>query len=148
MIQNVTAEGVLAIGSNYAGYIKTWTGVQQGSPPNGGGGGLGFASNITFRNFTLQNVTQNVAMITQCTSFEGATGDCDTSLFQLSNITWGPGITGTIQTDTLATLQCSGDAPCPGISILGLDEVTSIGGNEVKCSNVVNPIGFNCTGST
>jgi len=148
MIQNVTAEGVLAIGSNYAGYIKTWTGVQQGFPPNGGGGGLGFASNITFRNFTLQNVTQNVAMITQCTSFEGATGDCDTSLFQLSNITWGPGITGTIQTDTLATLQCSGDAPCPGISILGLDEVTSIGGSEVKCSNVVNPIGFNCTGST
>lgn len=87
-------------------------------------------------------------MITQCTSFEGATGDCDTSLFQLSNITWGPGITGTIQTDTLATMQCSGDAPCPGISMLDMDRVTSVGAREFKCSNVVDPVGFNCTGAT
>ncbi|KAF5378926.1 hypothetical protein D9757_008741 [Collybiopsis confluens] len=34
-IQNVTAERVLAIKSRYAGYVKTWTGVQQGFPPNG-----------------------------------------------------------------------------------------------------------------
>src|ERR1700761_8594215 len=105
-------------------------------------------SMIAFRDFTLQNLTENVAMITQCTSFQGATGGCDTSLFQLSNITWGPGITGSIQTDTLATMQCSGDAPCPGISLLGLEEVTSVGGREVKCSNVVDPMGFNCTGAT
>ncbi|KAJ3974203.1 polygalacturonase [Lentinula raphanica] len=148
MIENVTAEGVLAIGSRYAGYIKTWTGITQGFPPNGGGGGLGFATNITFRNFTLQNVTDNVALITQCTSFEGATGGCDTSLFQLSNITWGPGIVGNIQTDTLATMQCSGDAPCPEISLLGLDDVESEGSAEIKCSNVLDPIGFNCTGPT
>ncbi|KIK64270.1 glycoside hydrolase family 28 protein [Collybiopsis luxurians FD-317 M1] len=148
MIQSVTAERILAIGSRYAGYVKTWTGVQQGFPPNGGGGGIGFATNITFRDFTLQNLTENVAMITQCTSFEGATGDCDTSLFQLSNITWGPGITGSIQTDTLATMQCSGDAPCPGISLLGFNEVASVGAREIKCSNVVDPVGFNCTGPT
>ncbi|KAJ3730589.1 pectin lyase-like protein [Lentinula raphanica] len=148
MIENVTAEGVLAIGSRYAGYIKTWTGITQGFPPNGGGGGLGFATNITFRNFTLQNVTDNVALITQCTSFEGATGGCDTSLFQLSNITWGPGIVGNIQTDILATMQCSGDAPCPEISLLGLDDVESEGSAEIKCSNVLDPIGFNCTGPT
>lgn len=35
MIQNVTAERVLALGSRYGGYIKTWTGVPQGFPPNG-----------------------------------------------------------------------------------------------------------------
>lgn len=87
-------------------------------------------------------------MITQCTSFEGATGDCDTSLFQLSNITWGPGITGTIKTDTLAMMQCSGNVPCPGITIFDLDGVTSVGAREFKCSNVVDPIGFNCTGAT
>ncbi|KAF5350918.1 hypothetical protein D9758_010498 [Tetrapyrgos nigripes] len=34
-IENITAERVLALGSRYAGYIKTWTGIQQGFPPNG-----------------------------------------------------------------------------------------------------------------
>jgi hypothetical protein len=29
------------IGTRFVGYIKTWTGVQQGFPPNGGGGGIG-----------------------------------------------------------------------------------------------------------
>jgi hypothetical protein len=29
------------IGTRFVGYIKTWTGVQQGFPPNGGGGGTG-----------------------------------------------------------------------------------------------------------
>ncbi|KAJ4493720.1 polygalacturonase [Lentinula edodes] len=145
MIQNVTAERVLALGSRYGGYIKTWTGVPLGFPPNGGGGGLGFATNITFRDFTLQNVTDDVALITQCTSFEGATGDCDTSLFRLSNITWGPGISGSIQSDTLATMQCSGDAPCSGISLLGFDNVVTVGAREIDCSNVINSTGFNCT---
>ncbi|KAG6815495.1 hypothetical protein H0H87_001273, partial [Tephrocybe sp. NHM501043] len=56
----------------------------------GGGGGLGYAKNMTFRNFTLSNVTNSVASITQCTSFSGATGQCDTSLFQISDVTWGP----------------------------------------------------------
>ncbi|KAJ4490685.1 polygalacturonase [Lentinula aciculospora] len=146
MIQNVTAERILAIGSRYAGYIKTWTGVPQGFPPNGGGGGVGFATNITFKDFILQKVTDNVALITQCTSFEGATGDCDTSLFQLSNITWGPGIVGTIQTDTLAAMQCSGDAPCAGISLVGFNNVVTVGAREIKCSNIIDPV-FDCTGS-
>ena len=103
---------------------------------------------IAFRDFTLHNVTGNVAEITQCTSFEGLSSNCDTSLFQISNITWGPGITGSIQSDTLASMQCSGDAPCPGIALLGFDNITSVGGREFKCDNLVNSVGFNCTGST
>ena len=34
-IANFTAERVTAIGSAYAGYLKTWTGVEQNFPPNG-----------------------------------------------------------------------------------------------------------------
>ena len=34
-IANFTAERVTAIGSTYAGYVKTWTGVEQNFPPNG-----------------------------------------------------------------------------------------------------------------
>src|ERR1700742_469359 len=45
-IVNVTAERITCVGARYAGYIKTWTGIQQGVPPNGGGGGLGMASHI------------------------------------------------------------------------------------------------------
>ena len=41
-----------------------------------------------FRDYVLQNLTMEPAMITQCTSFEGATDDCDTSVFQISNILW------------------------------------------------------------
>jgi galacturan 1,4-alpha-galacturonidase len=85
-------------------------------------------------------------MITQCTSFQGSTGGCDTSLFQLSDITWA-NMTGTIDGTTLASLQCSGDAPCPGIDI-ELEEVVVNGTQRVfKCSNVVDPIGFTCNAS-
>jgi galacturan 1,4-alpha-galacturonidase len=45
-IENVTAERIVLEGTAYAAYVKTWTGVEQNFPPNGGGGGLGFARNI------------------------------------------------------------------------------------------------------
>ena len=45
-IENVTLERIKCFNTLYPGYIKTWTGVQQNYPPNGGGGGLGYAKNI------------------------------------------------------------------------------------------------------
>jgi len=143
-VVNVTAERITCIGTRFAGYIKTWTGVERGVPPNGGGGGLGFMTNITFRDFTLQNLTMEPAQITQCTSFSGATGGCDTSLFQISNITWA-NMTGTTSGTTVADLQCSGAVPCPGIEIdlAGVQVNGSTG--HYKCSNVINPIGFTCS---
>ncbi|KAF9459794.1 polygalacturonase [Collybia nuda] len=143
-IENVTAERVLCLGTRYAGYIKTWTGVQQNFPPNGGGGGLGYAKNITFRDFTLVNVTNQAAQITQCTTFSGATGACDTSLFQISDITWGP-MTGSLTSGTLASLKCSGAAPCSGLRFVDFDQITTSGSRAIACSHVQNPIGFNCT---
>ncbi|KAF7416229.1 hypothetical protein PC9H_002494 [Pleurotus ostreatus] len=144
-VENVTAERVSCFGTRYSGYIKTWTGIQQNFPPNGGGGGLGYAKNITFRDFTLANVTDEVARITQCTSFSGATGGCDTSLFQVSDITWGP-MTGNVLSDTIAQLQCSGASPCPGVRFVGMDDIATSGSSRrVACSHVVDPSGFNCT---
>ncbi|KAF8891805.1 pectin lyase fold/virulence factor [Infundibulicybe gibba] len=143
-IENVTAERVVCLGTRYAGYTKSWTGIQQGFPPNGGGGGLGYARNITFRDFTLVNLTDSVAQMTQCTSFSGATGGCDTSLFQFSDITWGP-MQGNVAAGTLATLQCSGAAPCPGMTFVGFDQIQTTGSRKITCSNVQNPVGFNCT---
>ncbi|KAG8741328.1 hypothetical protein FRC10_002990 [Ceratobasidium sp. 414] len=46
-IENVVARNITCIGTRYAGYIKTWTGIQQNYPPNGGGGGTGVVRNIS-----------------------------------------------------------------------------------------------------
>ncbi|KDQ52576.1 glycoside hydrolase family 28 protein [Jaapia argillacea MUCL 33604] len=145
-IENVTAENIVCNGCLYIGYVKTWPGVQQGFPPNGGGGGLGYAKNIVFRNFIANNVTSSIAEITQCTTYNGATGECDTSKFQISNVTWGPG-EGTVFGDTLAAFQCSGAVPCPGIELVGgLSGVKTNGTvRSIDCSNIEDPIGFNCT---
>jgi hypothetical protein len=40
-IENVLVRNLRYYGRHVPVYIKTWTGVQKGWPPNGGGGGLG-----------------------------------------------------------------------------------------------------------
>jgi hypothetical protein len=108
-IENVLARNITCIGTRFAGRIKTWTGIQQNYPPNGGGGGTGVVRNIsglygTFRppliltcslhsiawkDFRLIDVFQQPVQLTQCTSFSGATGGCDTSTLQISDVPWG-----------------------------------------------------------
>ncbi|KAF9063694.1 pectin lyase fold/virulence factor [Rhodocollybia butyracea] len=147
-IENVTARNILINNMIYGVYIKTWTGVSTGFPPNGGGGGLGFAANLTFSNFTLNNAT-GVFAITQCTSYNGATGGCDTSLFNLRNLTlenWS----GSAATDVIASMQCSGASPCTGITIGGIEIVNPVNDTSPAnylCDSVLDPIGFNCTGT-
>ncbi|CCM01521.1 uncharacterized protein FIBRA_03577 [Fibroporia radiculosa] len=142
-ITNVTAERVVAINTVWAGYIKTWTGEVEGYPPNGGGGGIGYASNITFRDFAIANLTNGVTEITQCISYNGDTGGCGTSTFAISDYTF-ESVFGTISGGSLANLYCSNNAPCPGIDLDFANVVTN-GTRNLTCSNVVNP-DFECTG--
>lgn len=127
--------------------MKTWTGVSTGFPPNGGGGGLGYASNMTFSDFTLNNAT-GIFAITQCTSYNGATGDCDTSEFNIRDLTlenWS----GNGTSNVVASLQCSAASPCTGIEIGGvniLDTVNDTMPTSYLCDSVLSPTGFNCTG--
>jgi len=145
-IENVTAERITCYSCQYVGYVKTWTGIQQEYPPNGGGGGLGYAKNIVFRDFVSINTWNAIAQVTQCTSYVGLTGGCDTSKFQIYNITWGPGVGNTV-TGYLAELQCSAAAPCPNITLVDGLNLVGTNGTErlVTCSNVVDPT-FGCTG--
>ncbi|KAF8756389.1 Glycosyl hydrolases family 28, partial [Rhizoctonia solani] len=144
-IENVLARNITCIGTRYAGYIKTWTGIQQSYPPNGGGGGTGVVRNITWKDFHLIDVYQQPVQLTQCTSFSGATGGCDTSTLQISDVTWGP-MTGNITYNILARLQCSGAAPCQNVRFDGMNGIKVNGtGARIKCSNVATPVGFNCT---
>ncbi|MCJ1444619.1 MAG: hypothetical protein MMC23_005121 [Stictis urceolatum] len=128
----------------WAGYIKTWTGVQKGYPPNGGGGGTGYIRNITWSNFTHVSSRGSLS-ITQCTSFSGQTGDCDTSTFKISDLHW-TNMSGTTQATDIAELQCSGAAPCEGVEIhdVVLETADGNGVTGFACSNVEGEIGFEC----
>ena len=100
---------------------------------------------LAFRDWAVHNLTKEVAYITQCTSYIGETGGCDTSTFQISDVTW-ENIRGTENTDVLALLQCSSAASCPGIRMIGFEGVVTNGTKrEVKCSNVIDPVGLQCT---
>ncbi|TEY51858.1 hypothetical protein BOTCAL_0264g00140 [Botryotinia calthae] len=149
VIENVTARNIRSYNMRYGVYMKTWTGVSTGYPPNGGGAGLGHATNLSFTNFTLHDNTGIIA-ITQCTSYNSATGNCDTSLFNLSNITFASW-SGTATSDVVAELQCSGAAPCTDILIEGMEGILDTVNNTIPaqylCDSVVAPKGFNCTGT-
>ncbi len=98
-----------------------------------------------FRDFVLQDLTDSVAYITQCTSFSGAAGGCDTSLFQISDVTWAASV-GNVASGYLAKLQCSGATPCTGIRFGEFDGIATSGTSRtISCSNVLDPVGFNCT---
>lgn len=142
-IRNVTINKNM----RYGAYVKTWTGISTGYPPNGGGGGLGYAANITLEDFNLKD-SAGIFAITQCTSYNGASGGCDSSEFNVRDlrlINW----TGTAASDVVSDIQCSAASPCTGIVIQDVDIIDSVNGTRPAnylCDNVVDPTGFNCTG--
>ncbi|KAJ6572100.1 pectin lyase-like protein [Mycena capillaripes] len=143
-VERVLTRNCSFIGTEFVGYIKTWTGVEQGFPPNGGGGGLGYVRDIVWTNSTLSQV-QQPAEITQCTSFSGAVGQCDTSTLQISNITWS-GLVGSITGSSLASLKCSAAAPCENLQIINSN--FTLGTNATvgtySCHAVASEEGFTC----
>ncbi|KAK8131421.1 glycoside hydrolase family 28 protein [Apiospora sp. TS-2023a] len=150
IIENVTARNIQILDKmRYGVYVKTWTGRSAGYPPNGGGGGLGYAANMLFQNFTLEGAT-GIFAVTQCTSYNDATGGCDTSEFHIRDLVledWR----GTAVSDVVAAVQCSAARPCTGIEIKGIDIVDTINGTapaSYLCDNVSGPQGFACTGPT
>jgi galacturan 1,4-alpha-galacturonidase len=147
VIENVTAENIIFDGVHFAGRIKTWTGLHKGVPPNGGGGGLGYAKNITFRNFEMRDVYQ-AYLVEQCISYNGIPGGCDTSEFQVSGLRW-INASGTLTGENVATFQCSAAAPCEDVDLSGNELVRAGSDADVSgflCSNVQSQQGFECTG--
>ena len=90
-----------------------------------------------------------ILAVTQCTSYNSASGNCDTSEFNLRDITlknWS----GTTTSGVMADIQCSAASPCTGLHIENMggivDTVNSTLPAIYLCDNVVDPVGFNCTG--
>ena len=148
-VENITAENVLYNNTLHAFYVKTWTDDQNGYPPNGGGGGLGYASNMRLSNLKANGLRGAAFSISQCTRFAGAPGqgNCTNSQFQLRDIGI-EGLTGTTWADRVASLQCSAVAPCTDVTLEGID-LRLKNGSEASsylCGNVVDPKGWECTG--
>ncbi|KAG9533125.1 pectin lyase-like protein, partial [Aureobasidium melanogenum] len=146
-IENVTCRNITSYNTKNGAYIKTWTGIAKGLPPNGGGGGLGYAQNLTFENFTLFNV-QKAFTITQCTNFEGNRGDCDTSKFNIRDV-FLSNFTGTVRGDVVSTMQCSAAAPCRNIQLSNVvleNSSNNTTPRQYQCDSVKQTVGFNCTG--
>ncbi|SMQ50721.1 unnamed protein product [Zymoseptoria tritici ST99CH_3D7] len=156
IIENITATDIKMINTGYAGRIKTWVGKNKGFPPNGGGGGLGHAKNITFRNFELEGVG-TAWLITQCTFYDGpenarevhqeAEPDCTNSQFEISDLNWGD-THGTIRSERIAALQCSATKPCHNINIFN-NSLTALDTKKPAetflCEQVKDTCGFTCT---
>ncbi|GIZ41997.1 hypothetical protein CKM354_000527800 [Cercospora kikuchii] len=147
-IENITARNITINHMRYGVYIKTWTGVSTGYPPNGGGGGRGYAANMTFEDFKLKNAS-GIFAITQCTSYNGASGNCETSPFNIRDLTlknWS----GTTTSDVIGEMQCSAAAPCTGFTIEGMEGIIDTVNNTLPsqylCDSVIDPTGFECTG--
>ena len=90
--------------------------------------------------------TRGVFQITQCISFSGHTGDCDTSKFQVSDLHYS-NLTGTVRTDVVADFRCSAAAPCENITLSNLNLTKRASGKPpelYRCRNVKSPQGFEC----
>ncbi|KAK2606875.1 hypothetical protein N8I77_005598 [Diaporthe amygdali] len=148
-IERLHFENISYFNTLHAVYVKTWTNDQNGYPPNGGGGGLGFASDISASNLEMEGMRGGAFTISQCTRFSGApgTGNCTNSQFQIRNVEIR-NARGTTKNKNVASFQCSAVAPCTDIGIYDIN-VTFTNGTAAKdylCGNVVNPQGFECTG--
>ncbi|KAG7044404.1 exo-rhamnogalacturonase B [Colletotrichum scovillei] len=149
-IERLKVENCFFDNTLHAVYFKTWTDDQNGYPPNGGGGGLGFASDMSFKNLTVQGMRGAAFAISQCTRFRGApgVGNCTNSQFQIRDITVDS-MAGTTKSSRVASLQCSAVAPCTNIGLFDVDLEFANGtaATSYLCGNAVNPQGFNCTGT-
>ncbi|TDZ25731.1 Alpha-L-rhamnosidase rgxB [Colletotrichum orbiculare MAFF 240422] len=149
VVENVTVRNVVAYGSRYVGRVKTWTGEQLGYPPNGGGAGLGYARNLSWDNVTVYNGEQAPIYVMQCITYNGQQGNCSTSLFDVSDISFA-NFRGTVEGGRVAYLQCSrSHGGCDGVRIENVD-LTNVSvdpptpATGYRCSNVNDPQGFEC----
>lgn len=150
-VENILFEDIRLFNAMDGAYIKTWQGVPQATTGNGdsGGGGSGLIKNITFRNFSFDNVIIPIE-ITQCIYSETSGADtCDSSKMQIQDVRF-ENFTGTSTFNLAASLHCAATHPCPGIyfedvEIQSVNETlglplwnTTLQGSVVQCANIVN----------
>ncbi|CAL1709758.1 unnamed protein product [Somion occarium] len=119
-------------------YFKTWTGTVNGAPPTGGGGGVGYVSNVESRNFHFDPVNAPIHLYQ---TNGGHSSDAPSQL-QFSNLTFST-FTGSSLANKIVDLECSPAAPCPNILFQDISVAPPSGqGESFVCINVVNESGL------
>ena len=153
-IENFHARNITAHNTHFASYLKTWPGNQDGYPPNGGGGGIGYAKNILIEDVYMDLGRGQVLYMEQCENYEGSTlQDCNSSTFKLEDVIWR-NISGT----TVATNLYAGDFLCSaaagGCSNITVEDFTvkAQGSSTVlpiwHCEEMNDYYGFTCTANS
>ncbi|EJD45802.1 exo-rhamnogalacturonase B [Auricularia subglabra TFB-10046 SS5] len=151
VVENFVVRNVTMHRTRWMAYFKSWTGNPHGYPPNGGGGGFGYARNAVFEDITFDHINIQPFYIIQCINFEGHEGeDCDSSQFHFDNIVWRR-VRGTTTSSVRRAgyFNCSGKAGgCNNITVTDVDIRTDGTGEPLKkfeCHNVNGTVGFECT---
>lgn len=103
---------------------------------------------MNFTNLHGESFRNPPIAISQCTTFSGEGGDCENSEFVIRDISVS-GLTGSGQSTSAASLQCSAVAPCFDIEIKDVNLTNTDGGATVEeylCLNANDLQGFECTG--
>lgn len=129
---------------NGAAYFKSWVGVAEGSPPQGGGGGTGRVWNISFSNLETHNTTQALYINKCYYKVADQANYCDTSTLKFENMTF-TNIKGQVNSKYGVSLNCSAKAPCQNMKFMDLDLMLANGTEAGDyCDHVVNSTGITC----
>lgn len=153
-ITNVTASNIsvsqsispLTGGASVSGgaYFKSWVGVEEGVPPQGGGGGTGRVSNISFDSLETSDTSQAIYINKCYYKVADQANYCDTSTLEFEHLRFSH-IRGTVSGSVGIALNCSTAAPCHDLVIEDVELRTSSNGRlRVTCDNVVNVTGVVC----
>ncbi|KAF5361708.1 hypothetical protein D9758_007293 [Tetrapyrgos nigripes] len=140
---NVSLTGVV--------YFKNWIGEEIGTPPNGGGGGSGHVSNLTFENFAFQEADQPVYIQT-CLTYSDidTTNLCNTSKVLMEDVTFinFQGNSSGTYNGTLVDLNCSSSTPCRNFNFIDWSVTAPEQFEPVyDCINAENITGITCGSS-
>ncbi|KIY69001.1 glycoside hydrolase family 28 protein [Cylindrobasidium torrendii FP15055 ss-10] len=126
IVENVTAIDIVMKDAQNGARIKAWAGSDVGS---------GIVRNITFTNFTMENV-DNPIVIDQCYFSEDVCDEYPSNTY-IENIYFN-GVTGTASGSTVASLMCSPDNRCSNINVNDVTLQAGDGGDaKFECQNVV-----------
>ncbi|PHH91585.1 hypothetical protein CDD83_11054 [Cordyceps sp. RAO-2017] len=150
LISGFRARNLTFVNTAHVSYLKTWSGVPRGVPPNGGGGGLGIASDIVIEDVRVEHLRQQPFFAWQCEHYSGFAGrDCNSSQFKLSRVAWRR-VSGSVSPDVRETgrFQCSAAARgCDDFQVSDID-IRRPNGEKLDawyCDNVNAHSGFRCT---
>ncbi|KAL4766680.1 pectin lyase fold/virulence factor [Aspergillus nidulans var. acristatus] len=149
-VKRVKVENIVYKNTLHAVYFKTWTNNQNSYPPNSGGGGLGYVSNMLFKDLATTSLRGSAVAISQYTWFSRAPGkgNCTNLQFQIWDIMVA-NLHRTTKSEHVTSFQCSAVVPCTNIGVfrVDLEFVNGMKAEEYLYGNVKNPRGFVCTGA-